>query len=451
MNKFKALFSVLTAAIIAATLTACQNGGELSNDVPLSGTESSNTTISEMSSSSVLSSESLTSGSSISLAGSSSSSSSILSSNSSSSISSSGSSSSSPSSNHFSSSSPIQSSSSPSSTPSSSSSVSVPSSSSNIITAPATPAEKSEKILIAYFSRVGNTNYSDDVDASTSASIVINNGRFGTTEYVARMIQEIVGGDIHLIETVTPYTADFDELRDVNHSEMASNYLPELKESNLNISQYDTVFIGYPVWATDVPQAVISFLNMYDFSDKRVIPFCTHDGYGAGRSYSTIAAASKAKNTADGLAIEAKNVPKAKNTVSSWLDSIGISKGSSNTAETAIKIKIGDIILDGVLYDTALAREIKQQLPLTISMSGYGGREYYGGVDFYPKNVQGGKKTFENGDITYCEAHHNMAIFYAQTNNPNLSVDVIPIGKVTSDLTVFDTLGSRETVTFSLA
>ncbi len=88
---------------------------------------------------------------------------------------------------------------------------------------------------------------------------------------------------------------------------------------------------------------------------------------------------------------------------------------------------------------------------MTISMVGYGGREYYGGVDFYPKNLEVGKKTFENGDITYCEAHHNMAIFYAQTDDPILSVDVIPIGKVTSDLAVFDTLDSRETVTFSLA
>ena len=52
----------------------------------------------------------------------------------------------------------------------------------------------------------------------------------------------------------------------------------------------------------------------------------------------------------------------------------------------------------------------------------------------------GGGKTFENGDITYCEAHHNMAIFYAQTDNPVLSVDVIPIGRVTSDLSVLKTL-----------
>ena len=63
----------------------------------------------------------------------------------------------------------------------------------------------------------------------------------------------------------------------------------------------------------------------------------------------------------------------------------------------------------------------------------------------------GGQKNFENGDITYCEAHHNMAIFYAQTDDPILSVDVIPIGRVTSDLSVFNNLDSQEEVIFSLA
>lgn len=106
-----------------------------------------------------------------------------------------------------------------------------------------------------------------------------------------------------------------------------------------------------------------------------------------------------------------------------------------------------------MIYATALVREIKEYFPLTISMSSFGGREYYGGVDFYPadENLTGGGNTFENGDITYCEAHHNMAIFYAQTDNPVLSVDVIPIGRVTSDLSVFESLSSREEITFSLA
>lgn len=310
----------------------------------------------------------------------------------------------------------------------------------------------SGNILIVYFSRYGNTNYPDDVDASTSASIVIDNERYGTTEYVSRMIQQAVGGDVHLIETTTPYTADFDELREVNHNEMQQNILPELKGSDLDISKYDTVFIGYPVWATDVPQAVLSFLNEYDLTGKTVIPFCTHDGYGAGESYQTIAVESKAEKTLEGLAIEAKDVPSAQDTVTNWLNAIGVKKAGSSAGngETAIKITVGDVDLDGVLYNTALAQEIKAYFPLTISMVGYGGREYYGGVDFYPEHLEGGQRTFENGDITYCEAHHNMAIFYAQTDNPNLSVDVIPVGKITSDLSVFADLSGSVQMTFEL-
>lgn len=314
--------------------------------------------------------------------------------------------------------------------------------------------ENESSILIVYFSRWGNTDFPDDVDATTSASLVIDGEHFGTTEYVARMIQKTIGGDIHLIETMTPYAADFDELRNVNHNEMSNNTLPELKESNLDIAKYDTVFVGYPVWATDVPQAVISFLNQYDLSGKTVIPFCTHDGYGAGDSYRTISDASRSEKTLDGLAIEAKDVPDSQNAVTEWLNSIGVSKweiSSLQGDQTAIKITIGDTVLDGVLYDTALAQEIKEQFPLTVSMVGYAGREYYGGVDFYPENLEGGQRNFENGDITYCEAHHNMAIFYAQTDNPTLSVDVIPIGRVTSDLSLFDTLDDWEEITFSLA
>lgn len=313
-------------------------------------------------------------------------------------------------------------------------------------------AEESESsnILIVYFSRYGNTEYPDDVDATTSASIVADgNKQYGTTEYAADLIRKITDGDMHLIETSDPYTADFDELRDVNHREMEQDILPKLKKSSLDLTAYDTVFIGYPVWATSVPQAVLSFLEQYDLSGKTVIPFCTHDGYGAGRSYQVIEEASHAEVCLDGIAIEAEDVPDSHETIAAWLADIGISSPKEQT-ETAIQITAGSITLDAVLYNTALAEEIKEYFPLTVSMTGYGGREYYGGVEFYPNNLKGGQRNFENGDITYCEAHHNMAVFYAQTENPDLSVDVIPIGKVTSDLSVFESLGSREEFTFSL-
>lgn len=312
------------------------------------------------------------------------------------------------------------------------------------------------RILIAYFSLGHNAEYPDDVDASTSASLVLDNGQqYGTTEYMANLIQQNVGGDVHMIQTVTPYPADFDAVVDQNHAEMDAGTLPELVESDLDISQYDTVFIGYPIWATNAPQAIFSFLSEYDLSGKTVIPFCTHDGYGAGGSYADIAAAVPgAARVLDGLAIEASDVPGGAEPVAQWLQEIGMDKKAEENVQaegTAITITVGDTVLDGVIYDTALAKEIEEYFPLTISMVGFGGREYYGGVDFYPENLEGGQKTFENGDITYCEAHHNMAIFYAQTDDPVLSVDVIPIGKVTSDLSVFNELSGNVDITFALA
>lgn len=305
----------------------------------------------------------------------------------------------------------------------------------------------SDNVLIAYFSRVGNTEYASDVDATTSASIVVDQDTFGTTEYIARMIQNAIGGDLHLIEVEDTYPTDFNALRDLNHQEKADGTIPTLKESDLDILKYDTILIGYPIWASDVPQAIRSFIRQYDFTDKTIIPFCTHDGYGAGNSYSSIQEEAKSATVLDGIAIDAEDVLQAQDTINTWLESLHL---ITNETSTNVQITIGDTTLDAILYDTPLAKEIQQYFPLTLSMSNYGNREYYGGVSFYPENLEEGKNTFENGDITYCEAHHNMAIFYAQTDNPILSVNVIPIGKVTSSLDVFDIFDSREEVTFSI-
>lgn len=316
--------------------------------------------------------------------------------------------------------------------------------------------EGKNNVLITYFSLWGNSTYPDDIDATTSASIVVDNDeRYGTTEYVAQMIQKNIGGDIHLIQTVDPYPADFDEVTDQNHEEMNAGTLPKLIKSSLNISQYDTVFIGYPVWATNVPQAIFSFLSEYDLSGKTIVPFCTHDGYGAGGSYENIAeAVPNAVDVLDGLAIEALDVPKAADKVVQWLEEIELKRNFSDAAqvkETPLIITIGDTVLEGVLYNTDLANEIRKYFPLTVAMSGFGGREYYGGIDFVPVNAGDGQLNFENGDITYCSANNTMAIFYAQTDSPNLSMEVIPIGRVTSELGIFNELPESADITFNFA
>lgn len=312
---------------------------------------------------------------------------------------------------------------------------------------PVTPGNS--KILITYFSRWGNTDYPYDVDASTGASIQIRNGnKMGTTEMVAEYIQATVGGEIHLIETSSRYPVDFDDVRDLNHSEMASNYLPPLKNKVENMDDYEIVFVGYPVWATDAPQAIKSFLSQYDMKGKTVIPFCTHDGYGAGRSYTTVANAAPGSTALDGLAVLASDVPTAANRVKEWLERIGILR---EAASKSVTVSVDGKTFEAEWYDTPLANEIQAMFPLKATLGKYGGREYYGSMPSRPTNTEEGQLTFRNGDITYCPSNNTIAIFYAKADDPqmgHLTMKIIPIGHVTSPLSPFDEMGNRLEFTF---
>ena len=118
--------------------------------------------------------------------------------------------------------------------------------------------------------------------------------------------------------------------------------------------------------------------------------------------------------------------------------------------ETAIRIIIGEQELDGVLYDSSMARQFIAQIPQTISMSNYGGREVYGGIN-QAITVEGeGQLRLDDGDITYCPSNNTAAIFYSQSSNPNLTMTVYPIGRVTSDLSIFPDLPSRVEITFEV-
>ena len=312
------------------------------------------------------------------------------------------------------------------------------------VTQPIQTEKPQSSILIAYFSLWDNAPWDEGIDTSTSASVVADeSGAVGTSGYVARMIQNIVGGDIHMILAAEPYSADFDAVVAENHQETSRPISSKVE----NMEQYDVVFIGYPVWATTLPQAVRTFLSEYDFSGKTVIPFCTHDGYGAGRSFSTVAELAVGSETLDGIAIQASDVTTSADAVAEWLDGLGLSVSQS---ETAIRITIGELELDGVLYDSGMARQFIAQLPQTITMSNYGGREVYGGID-QEITVEGeGQLRFDDGDITYCPSNNTAAIFYSQSSSPNLTMRVYPIGKVTSDLSIFPDLPSRVEITFEV-
>jgi Flavodoxins len=172
------------------------------------------------------------------------------------------------------------------------------------------------KILIAYYSRKGQ-NY---------VSGSIKNLKVGNTEVVAGMIKEITGGDLFKIDTVKEYPVDYNETTDVAKEELREKARPELNAHVANMSEYDTIILGYPNWWGTAPMSVFTFLEEYDFSGKTIIPFCTHEGSGLGHSEKDIAKVCPKAAVAKGQAIHGSGVNGAKNDVESWLNKVGIKK-----------------------------------------------------------------------------------------------------------------------------
>ena len=173
---------------------------------------------------------------------------------------------------------------------------------------------KEEKCLIVYYSREGN-NY-------VSGKIV--NLPIGNTKVVANMIQEMTGGDVFRIDTIKSYPEDYTETTNVAKKEQDDNARPELSSHVENMDFYNVIFLGYPNWYGTMPMPVFTFLEEHDFSDKTIIPFCTHEGSGLGRSENDIAKLCPKATLLKGLAIHGSRVSDAKTDVTNWLNKLGM-------------------------------------------------------------------------------------------------------------------------------
>ncbi len=176
------------------------------------------------------------------------------------------------------------------------------------------PASDDNNILVAYFSRA---------DENCNVGTIEK----GNTQIVAEYITSEVGADSFHIETVTPYPADYDDCCDVAKQELADKARPELSGTVDNMEQYDIVFLGYPIWWGDMPMAVYTFMDSYDFSDKVVIPFNTHEGSGESGTYSAIGGYLPNAQVLDGMAIQGKTAQEfnsdTQQSVRDWLDGLG--------------------------------------------------------------------------------------------------------------------------------
>ena len=180
-------------------------------------------------------------------------------------------------------------------------------------------------ILVAYFSRVGNTVWEDGVDAVTSASLNVVNGEFaGNAQLLAQMAQAATDGDLFLIQTVDTYPSDYRETTNLASVEQSENARPALASHVSNMEQYDTIVLIYPNWWGTLPQALYTFLEEYDFSGKTILPLCTHEGSRMGSSEQAIAGLCPDATLLDGLAVRGGSAASAQSDVEAWINNSGI-------------------------------------------------------------------------------------------------------------------------------
>lgn len=133
-----------------------------------------------------------------------------------------------------------------------------------------------------------------------------------------------VGGILFSIRTSVVYPADGGELIDYAAQEQEENARPELTTHIENLDGYDTIFIGYPNWWADLPMAVYSFFDEYDFSGKTIIPFNVHNGSRFSRTIQTIQELEPdATVVEDGFTVSEQTVADAAEDVAAWLEDLG--------------------------------------------------------------------------------------------------------------------------------
>ena len=174
---------------------------------------------------------------------------------------------------------------------------------------------QNKKSLVVYYSRA-DENYS------------VGNISEGNTAVIAKMIAKATGSDVYEIKTVKPYPKNYKECTDVAKKEQRENARPTIQGGSPDLSKYDTIFLGYPIWWGDLPMCVYTWLEANNLNGKKIIPFCTHEGSGLSGTPASLKAKLKGATVEqNALAVRGSTAQnkraEAQNAVDAWLKKIG--------------------------------------------------------------------------------------------------------------------------------
>lgn len=131
----------------------------------------------------------------------------------------------------------------------------------------------------------------------------------GVTAKVAEKLSEAIGADLYAIEPEVPYTkADLDWMDKKSRSTIEMNNpasRPAIAGKRDNMNDYDTVFVGFPIWWYVVPTIINTFLESYDLTGKTIIPFATSGGSDMGKTNEKLLPSCKGANLLNGKVFKA--------------------------------------------------------------------------------------------------------------------------------------------------
>lgn len=150
--------------------------------------------------------------------------------------------------------------------------------------------EKKGKTLVVFFSHAGE-NYS------------VGDIKVGNTKRVADAISELTNAAQFEIRADKDYNMSYKDLINIATKEANNNDFPTYKGEIKNIDQYDTIYVGGPVWWGTYPRVIFTFFRDYDLNGKTLIPFTTHEGSGLGNADSDLKRIYPKANILNGFSI----------------------------------------------------------------------------------------------------------------------------------------------------
>ena len=219
--------------------------------------------------------------------------------------------------------------------------------------------EKGSKVLVVYFSRTGHTK--------------------PLAEYIAQGLP----ADIYEIEAKIPYTDDdikyYTDCR-ADREQKDPEARPEIAGQLPDVSPYDTVFLGYPIWHGQAPKIIYTFLESTDLSGKRIIPFCTSASSPLGTSAENLHASAPESEWADGMRFA---IGTGQEEIMKWVESMNIEETFPDSIRPVpvLVIEANGRLFYASLEDNASAKALTEKLnsgPITVEMHDYGSFEKVG-------------------------------------------------------------------------